>query len=157
MPCFSYMFRCISHHLEWNVMWSLLKNSSVEETCYRYVINKMCAFTWLKWRDGRTYSYHILCKLKSSLQRTACCFYGTLLFHKVPYCSAFFRISFDFDLQLSVLLLHIEECLRILHGFVSWCVVLRINRAHALPLSYRLFADHAGIWTLYTTSSSIIE
>jgi hypothetical protein len=143
MPCFSHTFR-----------WSLLKNSSLEETWYRYVINKMCAFSWWKWRDGRTYSCHILRKLKSSLQRTACSFYDTL-FHKVPYSSAFFKISFDFDLQLAVLLLHIEDCLRILRGFCKpVCVVLRINRAHALPLSFLLFTDHAGVWTLYASSSS---
>jgi hypothetical protein len=117
MPCFSYIFRCISHHLEKKGTWSLLKNSPIEDTWYRYVINKMCTFSSCEWRDGRTYSCHILCKLKSSLQIPSCCFYDALLFRTVPYCSTFFRISFDFDLQLAVLPVHIEDCLKNLHGF----------------------------------------
>jgi len=159
MQCFSYMFWCISRHLEGIIMWSLLKNILVEETWYRYVINKMCAFSSYKWRDGTTYSFHIFVSVEKQVTKNClllslhhCCFIKFAIVVQFSFMFFLFFLIYSWQYCCCILMTAWVSCM----VFISRCMVLRMNHDHGLPLSFQLFTDHVGIWTLYTSSSSII-
>lgn len=59
----------------------------------------------------------IFCVSSKAVYKELLALFMTCCFINSPIVVHFFKISFDFDLQLAVLLLHVEDCLRILHGF----------------------------------------